>query len=64
MSCHRYGVWKKIKTDAVGWYLKSAQGGCVFAQVAVGNLYEDGEIVPQNFSEAANGINLPQNKVI
>lgn len=44
---------KKNHEQAIEWYIKSANGGYGYAQNVFGILYEEGEIVPQNCTEAA-----------
>jgi TPR repeat protein len=40
--------------EAAKWYRKAAEQGSVDAQEKLGDMFNEGEGIPQNFNEAAN----------
>ena len=52
-------AYRKIIAEAVKWYREAAERGYPAAQFNLGVFYETGQVVPQDYTEAANGIAPP-----
>lgn len=52
---YQYGEYGQSQdySQAALWYRKAADQGCSTAQYILGYLYESGQVVPQNFTQAA-----------